>query len=304
MLAILAALVPVFLLIVLGHLLRRFRLVPDGFWPPAESLTYYLFFPALLLSSTAKAPLQGSEALALAGAAALATFGSAALVLLVRRGLVVDGPSFSSVFQGAIRPNTYIGLAGALALFGKPGVALAAICVAAVVPLVNLLSVMAMLRFAHPARPGWAALAKPTAANPLIGACLLGIALNLAGLGVPWGLSGLLDILGGAALPVGLLAVGAGLDLSALARTGRPVLAASGLKLIALPLIALALGRLFGLEAAPLGVLLLYTALPCSASSYVLARQMGGDAPLMANIISVQTVLAAALLPALLTLFL
>ncbi|MCC7168471.1 MAG: AEC family transporter, partial [Rhodospirillales bacterium] len=259
MFAILAALVPVFLLIVLGHLVRRFRLVPDAFWPPAEGFTYYLFFPALLLSSTAKAPLAGGAALHLALAAALATLGSALLVLALKRGLAVDGPSFTSVFQGAIRPNTYIGLAGALALFGKPGVALTAICVAVVVPLVNFLSVGAMLRFAHPSWPGWPALVKPTLANPLIGACLLGIALNLSGLGLPWGVGGFLDILGGASLPVGLLAVGAGLDLSALRRTGTPLLAAPGLTLLALPLAAFLRGRLCGLDPQPLGVLLLYT---------------------------------------------
>jgi predicted permease len=215
----------------------------------------------------------------------------------------IDGPAFSSLFQGAIRPNTYVGLAAAVALYGKTGLALTAICVAVVVPLVNLFAVFAMLRFAHPNWPGWAALIRPILTNPLIGACLLGLAVNAFGLALPPGIDRLLDILGGASLPIGLLAVGAGIDGEALRRAGGPVLASSATKLLILPLATLGVLTWIGLGEGVRGVALLYASLPCSASSYVLARQMGGDSPLMANIISVQTILAALTMPLLLILF-
>ncbi len=54
-LAVLGALAPIFVLILLGHLARRLRFVPDGFWPPAEKLTYYVFFPALIVDNLARA---------------------------------------------------------------------------------------------------------------------------------------------------------------------------------------------------------------------------------------------------------
>ncbi|MBF0373368.1 MAG: AEC family transporter [Alphaproteobacteria bacterium] len=303
MLTVLGAIVPVFLLIVLGQQMRARSFLDDGFWAPAEKLTYYVTFPALLVGSIAQADLAGLPVLELAGAAALATMGAAALSVALKPLLGIGGPAFTSVLQGAMRPNTYVGLAVAASLWQGPGVTMTAICVAVVVPLVNLISVLGMVRWAAGEAPGWRGLVWPVIKNPLINACLLGIALNLSGLGLPSAVAALLKILGAAALPIGLLAVGAGLDLGALRRTGAPVLVASGVKLVALPLLAFGLAIPLGLNGMAVGVAVLYCALPCSASAYVLARQMGGDAPLMANIITAQTLLAAGSLPLFLVLF-
>jgi predicted permease len=303
MATILASLIPVFLLIALGYGLRVRQLVPDAFWPTIEKLTYFLFFPALLFVNCLRVPLgdagTGQMAVSMGlGVLAVATLSLAVLPLIKGR------PSFSSVFQGSIRPNTYVGLAAAAALYGKTGVALTSVCVAIVVPLVNLLSVLAMLAFGEGERPkGLWALAKPVVANPLINACLLGLALNLLGVSLPQFILRFFDILAGASLPMGLLAVGAGVDLRALPQAGAPVFLSSALKMLVLPLAILALLKEFGLGQEAIMAGFLYATLPCSASSYVLARQMGGDAPLMANIISVQTVLAMGSMPLLLILF-
>lgn len=303
MATIFSALIPVFLLIALGFGLRRLQVLPDAFWPPVEKLTYFLFFPALLFENCRKVALEGGEALPLAAGLAFSVLAVAALSLAA---LPFSGgrASFSSVFQGAIRPNTYVGLAAAAALFGEPGVALTSICVAIVVPLVNLLSVSAMLAFGEGQKPGgvWQAL-KPLAVNPLINACLLGVAFNLAQAPMPDFAARFLAILSSASLPMGLLAVGAGVDLKGVAKAGPPVLLSALLKMLVLPLITLAALRLLGLGSTAQAIGFLYALLPCSASSYVLARQMGGDAPLMASVISLQTVLAMASMPLLLILF-
>ena len=107
----------------------------------------------------------------------------------------------------------------------------------------------------------------------------------------------LLEILGRASLPVGLLAVGAGLDLHALRRAGSGVIAASVLKLIALPLVTLAIARLLEIEATSATIAIIMTAVPVSASAYVMARQMGGDAKLMAGSITATTLAAAVTMP-------
>ncbi|MBW7849769.1 MAG: AEC family transporter [Rhodospirillales bacterium] len=300
MLAVVVALIPVFVLIVLGYAMRRLEFVPEAFWPPAEKLTYYVTFPALLVQNLAEADVAGLPVLPLAGVEATATVLSGLALLLAWRWLDVSGPAFTSMIQGAIRPNTYVGLAAAASLYGARGVTLMAICVAAVVPLVNLLSVVAMVRLASGHASGWRAMVLPVAKNPLILACLAGIFLNLAGIGLPLWASQTLRILGSAALPIGLLAVGAGLHLRALRRTGSHVLLTSACKLLLLPLLAVAGAAWVGLDGMARGVALLYAALPCSASAYVLARQMGGDAGLMANIISTQTLLAAITIPLLL----
>lgn len=303
MLSIALSLAPIFLLILLGHAMKRGKFVPDTFWAPAEKVVYFISFPALLVASLAKADLAELAWQAIAVSLAGATLGAALLATLARPWLGGTAAAFTSAFQGSIRPNTYIGLAGAAALFGDVGVTLTAVCIAAVVPLVNILAV-ACLSVAVPAQggPRLVATLSGIARNPLILACIVGIALNVAGVGLPPIIGPLLEILGAAALPVGLLAVGAGLALDALRGTGRPLVMACILKLGALPLLALVI--LLGIQAsgmevsaAAFGVALLYAALPCSASSYVLARQMGGDAPLMANIITLQTLLAAGTIP-------
>lgn len=303
MLEIALSLTPIFLLILLGHAMKRGRFVPDTFWPPAEKLTYFVTFPALLVANLASADLAGlpwpSIALSLGGTTLIV----AGLALALRRWVGGTAAAFTSTFQGAIRPNTYIGLAGAAALFGDHGVTLTAVCIAIVVPLVNVLAVACLSVFvpAH-GRASIKATLSGIVRNPLILACVIGILLNVAGIGLPPVAGPLLKILGAAALPVGLLAVGAGLALDALRGAGRPLVTACVLKLGVMPLIAVAILvglRMIGMDvnAAAFGVALLYAALPCSASSYVLARQMGGDAPLMANIITLQTLLAAGTIP-------
>lgn len=302
MLTIALALAPIFLLILLGHALKRWRFLPDAFWAPAEKLTYYVTFPALLVGNLAGADLAGLAWGPVALAVAGATVAAGALSIATRPLLGASPAAFTSAFQGSIRPNTYVGLAGAAALYGEAGVTVTAICIAAVVPLVNVLAVAVLTRVV-PGRegPGALALLKGIATNPIIQACVLGIALNLLGWPLPPVVKPFLEILARAALPVGLLAVGAGLALDALKTAGRPVIAASLLKLVALPgLAAVGLG-LLGVggpaEAAVVGTVVLYAGLPCSASAYVLARQMGGDAPLMANVITAQTLAAVITLP-------
>ncbi len=298
MIAIVLALVPVFLLIALGYALKRGRFVPDGFWPPAEKITFYVFFPPLLFRSLATADLADLPLAGAVGALVLAVLVVASVLLVLRPRLGLGGPAFTSVLQGSIRPNTYVGLAAAFALFGDMGVSLAAIAIAAFVPLVNVISATALTRYASETAPSAGRTARIVATNPLILACLAGILFNLSGLALPPVIDPLLRILGQAALPLGLISVGAGLDIAAAHAARGRVLATSSIKLLVLPALAwLALGW-FGVTGLTATVALLFAALPTSATSYVMARQLGGDHTLMAGIITVETLIATATLPA------
>lgn len=106
-------------------------------------------------------------------------------------------------------------------------------------------------------------------------ACVLGSLFNVLGIGLPPIIGPFLEVLGRAALPIGLLAVGAGLDLSAARRAGFPVGVSSIGKLVLSPAIAAGLCLMLGLPDIELAAVVLYAALPCSASAYVLARLMG-----------------------------
>jgi predicted permease len=99
-------------------------------------------------------------------------------------------------------------------------------------------------------------------------------------------------------LPLGLLAVGAALNLRTLSSALKPVLLASLLKFILLPMLLISLAILFGVNTLGVSVLLVLGSLPTASSAFILARQMGGNANLMANIITLQTLMAFVVMPA------
>lgn len=292
-----AALLPVFLLILAGQGLRRLGFPGAGFWDGAERLIYYLLLPCLLVSNLVRVPLSrlpwSGMVLALGGAVLLVSL----LLLLARPWLGLSGPAFGSLFQGAIRQNTYVGLAGAQALAGEAGVSLAAVALASMIPLLNLLCVTVLSLSAGDGRQGWRLALRQIPRNPLILACGLGIALNLGQVPVPTLLLEPLAMLGRAALPLGLLAVGAALGFRLGSQDLWGLVLGSLAKLLLMPLLVLGLCRVLAVDGVVALVALLFAALPTSVSSYILARQLGGDAPLMAAIITVQTLAAMVSLP-------
>ena len=297
---VLTALVPVLILILLGYVLRRMDFPGDAFWKPAARAVYFIFLPALLVRVIAETELDPS--LWRAQAALCMTVVVLVLLLLLSRKLVSrrDGPAFTSVMQGAVRHNTYVGLAIAGVLFGERGLAAFALLVAVVVPLVNAVSVLTLSRYGrgHAAKLG--KMLRMVATNPLIIACALGALLNLTGIGLPFGTDRWLDLIGQPALPIGLLVVGAGLQASALVQVSRNVWIPTLARLVLYPLLAVGFGALFAVEQAHWGPMILLGALPTAASSYVLALELGGDTDLMARIITVETIVAALTLPAVL----
>lgn len=294
---ILIALAPIVLLIGAGQILRRAGFLPEEFWPGAEKLSYFILLPALFVHGLATADLSAVPVGPLAGALVTATLLVAALLVLIAPLLALDGPAFTSVFQGAIRFNNFVGITAAVGLFGSPAVALAAVANATIVPTVNILCVLVFARHGT-ARPDALGVARTVALNPLILACAGGIGLQGLGLGLPPGVEGALKAAGQAALPLGLLCVGAALRFDGLAGALKPTLAASGVKFALMPLATAGTCLWFGLDARSATVAVLFQALPTASSSYILARQLGGDAPLMAGIIGFQTALAAITLPA------
>ncbi len=213
---VIAALLPVFLLIVLGFVLKRSLMRLETQWHGLERLTYYVLFPALLIQTLVKADLSSVPVAGVGGALLLSALAMSLLCLGLRpllSRLGIDGPAFTSIFQGATRWQTYVALAVSGNLHGEIGLALASVAMVAIIPLVNVFSVAVFL------------------------------------------------------------------------------------KLILMPVLAIALALWFGLSGSNLSIVAACSAVPASSSAYVLARQMGGDAPLLAQIITLQTILAAITMP-------
>jgi hypothetical protein len=262
-----------------------------------ERLTYFILFPAFLFGAIAFADFGnepiGRLSLLLAGAMIV----MAALVYPFRALLKLDGPAFTSVFQGAVRWNSYVALGAIAAVLGPKGLALAAIAVAIMVPLANTLCVIVLMRHTGNGDTGFAMLARQLVRNPLILACLAAIAVQALGLPIPKVVSTTIDMVGKAALPLGLLAVGASLNLGHARERPAPIVVATLLKLLVMPLLVAAGASALGIVATAQTAALICAAVPGASSSYILARQLGGDAPLMANITTAQTLAAMVTMP-------
>jgi hypothetical protein len=201
--------------------------------------------------------------------------------------------------QGAARHNTFIALAVAERLHGAEGLAIAALASAMLIPATNLSVVTLMVGMLSGARGAslLPAILRDLARNPFLLAVALGVALNLAvGARVPV-LHDVTGILGAAALPIMLLSVGASLRMTGLAGDALAIALSAAGKLLVFPLAILGLGAGVGLSGAEFAVAMVFGAAPTASSAYTLARQMGGDAELMATIITLQTILAFATMP-------
>ena len=287
---ILVSLWPLFVLILAGYAMRRSGFPGEGFWPGAERLNYFILFPALLFNSLLAAPLDHPALPRLLAAVMLMLFVATLGLLVVRRLREWPASRFGVQLQGLLRFNTYLGLAAVSGLYGNEGLLFAAVILAVLVPMVNVLSVLAL---SADNKKNLRSLLIPVARNPLILACVAGAALNFAGFEPKWGTGDLLTLLANTSLPLGLLSVGAALKLDELRGLGGALIGNSLIRLLAIPAVAFLIARAMMLPSIETAIFVLFFALPTAPTAYVLTRQLGGDSQLMAGLITLQTLLSA-----------
>lgn len=286
---------PIFALICTGFVFALKGFPAAGFWPAAERINYFVLFPALLVSSLANAPIHDPEVLQL-GAAAVTTILVAATVLgLVRRVRPIPAARFGPILQGTVRFNTYLGLSILATIAGSEGVERAAVYLAVSVPLVNVLSILALTDAGAARAP--LTLVRVILRNPLILACLAGFAFALSGIGLPFGTGRFLGLLGQGSLPLGLLCVGAALQPAAMRRDVISLTGTGTLRLLIMPVLATFVAFAFNLEGVEAAVLVVFSAVPTAPTAYVLTRQLNGDGTFMAGIVTSQTLAAALTIP-------
>ncbi len=294
------AVAPVFLTILFGCALRYFNFLEDTFWRGAEKITYFILFPALLVSKMATANLSSMDFSKPITIVLLLYLSITAILLVCRPFLGLGNPQFTSVFQGGIRFNTYIGLSVVVALYNEATLVVAVLMASLMIPVINVLCVLVLEYFGNKKQTSPWRMIKSIALNPLILACAIGMGINILRIPIPGALMETLDVFSRAALPMGLLTVGAAFTFSSIWPTRWALLVASIAKFILLPLIAMSLCTVFEVNDLIRNSLLVLTVLPTATASYVLARQLGGDYSLMATIITAQTIMSAVLLPLLL----
>ena len=282
---------PIVALIALGHLLQRMGMLGPEVWRGIEALVYYALFPALLFGTLASRPID----LGAGGTMILVGFGfmlGGMLLGLAARPLLVPSPkAFASIFQCSFRFNTYIGIALLGGVFGADGIAAFALLAGFVIPLANVASVWALAR--HGRQP----ILRELLRNPFILATFTGLGWSALGLPLPDLALATLLFLGEPALPLGLLATGAGLSFLMEPRQKALVGYFIAAKLLGVPAIALGLALLAGLQGEYLVAAVMLAALPPASSAYILTTRMGGDGPLVAATVGTATLISALTLP-------
>jgi len=289
----------VFLVVAAGVVLRRYRLLDGGFIDAANSLVYYILLPALLFHEIGGTDFRQafSGPLVIGGyAATVATF---LLAFLVSRTLGL-GPSETGVFvQGSFRANlAYVGLPIVFSAVGTAGLRKAGIFLGFIVPLLNGLSIVALMT-PHGAGKGEgiattaSRIARQIAANPIILACLAGIAWSVLKIPFPGMIDRTFRLLTPATLPLSLLCLGGSFSFER-ARKGFAVAAlAAFLKGGVLTGIGIALYRWMGLSGEDLRIGAIMLGSPTAVVTYVMAARLRGDTDLAGTIVIVSTVTSA-----------
>ena len=284
-------LLPDFTLIVLGWLICHHTPLARPVWDSVERLVYFLLFPALLFHSIVRHPLSLSSALPLVGTGLAVTAAGIAAAYALKLWPGVDARLHASGAQTAFRFNSYVALALAERLAGAPGVAWTALLVSVCVPLCNVAAVWPL------ARHGGHGYLREIVRNPLIIATASGLLCSLAGLRLPSLVDVTLARVGAAALPLGLMAVGAGLQLGALKEAPRRAAALLSIRHALMPALAVAAVLLLSLPTGQQAVLVAFAALPTASSAYVLAVRMGGHGGYTAGLVSLSTLIGMVALP-------
>ena len=303
MIHIFTALIPIFSLIMIGYFFKKIKFPSYDFWPQADKLTYYILMPSLLIYKLSTASLDSSNSVNYVLTALITIFIVLLILMFLNKFLKFKEDSFTSIVQGGIRFNTYVFLALADAVLGDNGIVLAAILLTFVIPFINVLCISIFALYISQNKLTFLYLLKSIVTNPLIIGCFIGGSINFLGINLPVILENTIQILGQAALPMGLLSVGFGLVLKEMKASKKDIFTSSFAKLLITPIIMFIIAKYFDLDDAMISVLLIFSVLPTAPSSFVLARQLGGNIPLMSSIITLQTLISTLFIIAVLNYF-
>lgn len=282
---------PIFFILFLGYLLRRSRLIDDAFVATGSKLVFVVTLPALVFMSIARMDFHAvfnPHQLGYVLVGILITFGL--IWWLAARW--IEAPEDLGVFiQGAFRSNYgIIGLAVSFNLFGDAGLAQASLLLALVIPLFNVLSILCLsipMQRSESMKLGNMLL--EILKNPLILAVLFALPVSWFGVQLPEVVAKTGTYFANLTLPLALLTIGASLNLKSLHDTSAQAFWATALKLVILPVILTFGAWLYGFSGEELAILMVLFGCPTAAASFVMARAMGGNAQLAANIVLTTT---------------
>ena len=283
---------PICLMLLLGVVLKRVRMIDETFIDGASKLVFKITLPALLFLSIVKSNHDFSSS------TALIAFGLTANLLFFlftsfsTKRLFHKPEDQGVIIQGGFRANTaIIALAYVANAYGDDGVALAAIYVAPMTILYNILAVIALTpKGDTKGLEAWGVIIKTITRNPLVIAIITGISFTALSIPIPKMVLDAGQYFANMTLPLALLCTGGTLNMRSLRDDKQSTWFATFYRLVLAPLCITGAAVLAGFRGLPLGIVFFMSGAPTSAASYVMARAMGGNSSLAANIVALTTV--------------
>ena len=294
---------PIFLITLLGSIIKRNWLSSEEFWRGLEKLLYFLLFPSVLFNYISTANLSVSSVTKLVLGLIIATSIVAIALVIYQKKTNSDERLFTSMFQGSIRYNTYIFLGLGSSLFGSEGIAIVAVISSYMIIFTNILSVMVFATYIPSSINSknriecLFMILKLIGTNPLIIASILGFIFNHSGLALNLGVKNTIASLSDSALAIGMLNVGAGLKFIICPSRFKHILFTTIVKLMILPMVTVIVLSIMSIDSTTRSIGILYSCLPCATTSYILSRQLGGDYESMTSIITFTTVFSLLSIP-------
>ncbi len=283
------AVLPLLLVMAAGFATRRAGLMSEETVLQTNNVTFRLFLPILLLNNIRSARVEQAQGLSVLLFSATSLLLLFLLLMRVVPRFVQKGERRGVVTQALFRTNyALFGLAVVANLYPSEPLTIPSLMIPATVPFYNILAVIA-LEACRGGRADMRATAGRVAKNPLVIACVIGIALLALGNPVPAFLDETLRDLGGVATTLALFTLGASLRPEAVRGNGRALAAVTALKLCVIPACVITLAAALGYRDQALASVMIAFGGPVAVSSFTMARQMGGDSDLAAQLVVTTT---------------
>lgn len=274
----LQAVLPLFLMMALGVLIRRGAWLSPQELEKLNSVVFRLLFPFLVFSNIHSSDLQNAFRPRLIFFALGAIFLIFLLATYLFPKLEENKKSCGAMIQASYRSNfVLLGLPLVQNLYPNEDLGLTALAIGLVIPFYNVLAVITLESF-RGGRVSGRRILRNIATNPLILGCVAG--LLLMPLRLPAVLDQTIAQLAATATPMALILLGASFRRSTEPRLRRNLALCTGVRLLLVPAILLPIAALLGFRGLAFATLLGIFSTPCSVSSYVMAQQMDSDADL------------------------
>ncbi len=295
MTAALNAVLPSFVIIAVGMLVRRKGLVGETALNQFNSVAFRVFLATQLFKNVYDSSVEESFDAGLAVFMLVAVLLVTLLTALAIRRLEPLRERRGVMIQGIFRSNfVLLSLPLMQSLFGDAGSGMVSLMIALVVPLFNVLAVVVLETYAGKEKTDPKKILRGIVKNPLIDATMLSLLVKLSGLDLyrVSAIKSVLSSVAGAATPLCLFILGASFSLGGLKGAARSLWITVAGRLVAVPVVTIAAAALLGFRGPALGVIMVCFGAPTAVSSYNMAREIGGDADLAAGIVVVTTALS------------